>query len=248
MGVAHEPAGANALKHPYLSQMIELIHQRHMAREGKQRWGDKTPGYIEILPQLAQMFHGARFIHLLRDGRDVAKSFQAAGWYGPWLHDNTAEWTKALDSDEVWSHSPLSDAILQVRYEELVQQTEASVRRICAFLYEAFEPQMLSWQANVTQLVPEREMPIHQKLTRRPDTADVNRWRREMSPREIFVCEAFMARHLARVGYERKFASAMWAPAFALSRWYCRRVLPVVGFPLKKLWERREWRKLQYDT
>lgn len=237
---------ANALGRPYLGQVVEVIHRRYMATEGKQRWGDKTPGYIEILPQLAQMFPGARFIHLLRDGRDVTKSFQSTGWYGPWLHDNTAEWTDALDYEERWSRSPLSDRILQVRYEELVQRTEATVRQICAFLDEAFEPPMLSWEDNVAHLVPEREMPIHRKLTRRPDTADANRWQREMSKRELFVCEAFMGRHLARTGYECRFASSLWGPAFALSRWYCRRLLPVVGFPIRKLWERREWRKLQY--
>jgi hypothetical protein len=238
---------ASALDRPYLSQVVEVIYRHHMAGEGKQRWGDKTPGYFRIIPQLLQMFPGARFIHLLRDGRDVAKSFQATGWYGPWLHDNTAEWTDALDYDEQWGCSHLAAEILQVRYEELVRQPEETVRRICAFLDEAFEVQMLSWQDHVVRLVPEREIPTHNKLTRRIDAADVERWRRGMSTREVFVCEAFMGRHLGRCGYEREFENAAWGPAFALSRWYCRRLLPVVGFPIKKLWERGAWRNREYE-
>lgn len=235
MDVGQFRKAASALDRPYLSQVVEVIYRQHMAREGKQRWGDKTPCYIGIIPQLARMFPGARFIHLLRDGRDVAKSFQATGWYGPWLHDNTAEWAEALDYEERWGCSPLAAEMLQVRYEELVKQPEETVRRICAFLDEAFEPQMLSWQDNVARLVPEREIRFHKKLTRRPNAADAERWQREMSAREVFVCEAFMGRHLARSGYGRKFANAAWGPAFALSRWYCRRVLPVVGFPIRVL-------------
>ena len=188
----------SALDRPYLYQVAELIYRRHMSQEGKQRWGDKTPCYIRIIPQLAELFPGARFIHMLRDGRDVAKSFQATGWYGPWLHDNTAEWTEALDFEERMAGSHLAAEMLQVRYEELVTQPEETVRRICAFLDEAFEPGMLTWQNHVTRLVPEREMSIHKKLIRSLDAADAERWRREMSTREVFVCEAFMGRHLAR--------------------------------------------------
>jgi Sulfotransferase family len=243
MDVDEFQKAVSALDRPYLSRVAEVIYQHHMAKEGKQRWGDKTPCYIRIIPQLAQLFPGCRFIHMLRDGRDVAKSFQTTGWYGPWLHDNAAEWTEALDYEERWVGSHLAAEMLQVRYEELVRRPDETVRRICAFLDETFEPQMLSWQDHVPRLVPAREMSIHKKLTRSPDAADAERWRREMSTREVFVCEAFVGRHLARSGYGRKFANAAWEPAFALSRWYCRRVLPVVGFPKKKLWEWRQWRK-----
>jgi hypothetical protein len=248
MDVGEFRKAASALDRPFLSQVVEVIYRHHMSQEGKQRWGDKTPGYFRIIPQLAQIFPGARFIHLLRDGRDVARSFQATGWYGPWLHDNAAEWTEALDYEERWGGSHLAGEMLRVRYEKLVRQPEETVRRICAFLDERFEPDMLSWQDHVDRLVPEREMSIHRKLTRTPNAADAERWRREMSTREVFVCEAFMGRHLARSGYECKFESAAWGPAFAVSRWYCRRMLPVVGFPLKKLWERREWRKREYES
>jgi Sulfotransferase family len=232
-----------ALEAPLLSQVIEVIYQYHMRREGKVRWGDKTPGYIEVIPQLAQMFPGSRFIHLLRDGRDVTRSFQATGWYGPWLHDNTAEWLESLDYDERWACSSFADRILTVRYEDLVLETDATVRRICGFLGEKFEQQMLHWQDRVDRLVPTREMQIHVRLKHRPDWRDEGRWKREMSAREIFVCEAFMGRHLARTGYERRFKSALWTPAFAVTRWYCQHVLPVVGFPIKALWLISAWRK-----
>jgi Sulfotransferase family len=118
------------LQKPYIRDLAEVVYRRHMQTEGKARWGDKTAIYIEILPELARMYPNSRFIHLIRDGRDVAKSFQDTGWVGPWLHDNTREWTKALEYQRRWAHSEFRERILDVRYEDLVLDMEATVRQI----------------------------------------------------------------------------------------------------------------------
>jgi hypothetical protein len=219
---------ASALAAPNLRDVVEVIYQRFLEREGKRRWGDKTPPYIRIVPQLAKLYPDARFIHLVRDGRDVAKSFQSVGWYGPRLHDNTYEWNDALALAERWR--PLvKERFLQLRYEDLVRDTEKVVRNACAFLGEDFEPGMLAWEEKVDRLVPDREKYIHEKLKRRPNDGDIARWRREMPTREVFVAEAFMGANLERAGYARKFAGPLWSPPLLLAKGYCRFVLPFAG-------------------
>lgn len=221
------------IKTPYLRDVAELVYRKHIARDHKSRWGDKTPGYIAILPQLANIFPDAKFIHFIRDGRDVAKSFQAQQWYGPWLHENTREWIESMDYNERWSQTELSRRIFQASYENLVLDTEKSVREICDFLGEQFEPQMLSWQRQVDNLVPAREAHIHSTLKQIPDASYIARWKREMTLREVFVAEAFMGRHLKSRGYELRFSGAVWSPAFAIARWYCLGVWPRLNYPLK---------------
>jgi hypothetical protein len=66
---------AGALETPKLADIINLVYQHHLQLVGKQRFGDKTPYYIRIIPQLAALYPGAKFIHLIRDGRDVAISY-----------------------------------------------------------------------------------------------------------------------------------------------------------------------------
>jgi hypothetical protein len=220
---------------PFLRDVVEIVYRAHLERDRKVRWGDKTPGYIEIVPRLAKLFPGARFIHFIRDGRDVAKSFQDKGWYGRWLHANAREWIEAMDFSERWARSDVSNQILDVHYEDLVLDTEKTVRRICNFLGEEFEPQMLLWQKKADQLVPAREAHIHEKLKQMPDAANVHRWKREMSAREIFVAEAFMGDQLRARGYELHFRSALYMPAFGLTRWYCRHVLPIVTLPVRAM-------------
>ena len=223
---------ARQLTEPRVRDLVGVIYRRHVEGERKVRWGDKTPVYIEILPELARMYPGSRFIHLVRDGRDVAKSFKATGWDsgGRWLHDNTREWTKALRLHWRWMRSEFRDRILLVRYEDLLLEMEPTLRKICAFIGEEFEPQMLTWEGKVDEQVPAREQVRHTKLKLRIGSEGVARWQREMSAREIFVCEAFMGSHLSRLGYARRYPNPLWAPAFALTRLYCRTVLPAIQF------------------
>lgn len=224
-----------AIESPHLRDIVELVYLENLRRNGKSRWGDKTPGYIELVPQLVQLFPGAKFIHVIRDGRDVAKSFQSRRWSGRWLHQNAREWIDAMRYGERWRESPYAALFLEVRYEDLVLDQEREVRRICAFLGEDFEPRMLSWQHNVEELVPAREAHIHERLTQAPKTEDVGRWKREMSGREVLVGEAFMGAQLRAHGYDLRFKSAVWRPVLWLTRIYCTYVLPIVSLPYKAL-------------
>lgn len=212
-----------------LRDLVEIVYRWHMEVEGKSRWGDKTPAYIEIVPALAAMFDDAKFIHLIRDGRDVAKSFQRQGWHGPWMYGYTREWRRAVELDLKLGRTLLNERILRVRYEDLVLQPEAALRRVCAFIDERFEDQMLRWRGRVDEAIPGREKGIHASLDRDMDSSDVGRWKREMTSREVFVAEALIGAQLSHFGYERRFRSKLWGPLFAATRTYCRRVLPIIG-------------------
>lgn len=230
MGLSSTELGyrASNLDKVHLRDLVEIVYRWHMEVEHKIRWGDKTPAYIEIVPILAAMFADAKFIHLIRDGRDVAKSFQRQGWHGPWMHGYTREWLRAVELDLKFSKTPLDERILRVRYEDLVQHPETTLRRICAFIDEGFEDQMLLWRGKVDAAIPDREKRIHSSLAREMNPADVCRWKREMTSREIFVAEALIGAQLSRFGYERRYRGALWGPLLAATRIYCRKVLPVV--------------------
>jgi hypothetical protein len=212
-----------------LRDLVEIVYRWHMEVEGKSRWGDKTPAYIEIVPPLAAMFGDAKFIHLIRDGRDVAKSFQRHGWDGPWMRGYTREWLRAAELDMKLSKTQLNERILRVFYEELVLQPEATLRRICSFIGERFEDRMLQWHGKVDNAVPVREKKFHSGLGKDMTPSDVSRWKREMTSREIFVAEALIGTQLRHFGYERRYRSKLWRPLLAVTRIYCSKVLPVVG-------------------
>jgi Sulfotransferase family len=223
------------LRAPYLSDLAEVVYRSYgEATTGKPRWGDKTPPYIGIVPQLAAMYPQARFIHLVRDGRDVARSFQSRGWIGSdWLHDNGREWLRAMDAHWRLMRSELRERILLVYYEDLVRETEKTLRRICQFIGEVFEPQMLAWQGNVDAQVTAREHRQHNKLKLQIGAEGLARWKHELSARSTFLCEAFMAADLKRLGYELRYSGPLWAAAFALTRMATPVLLPAYAWTLR---------------
>ena len=71
---------ALSLPKPELVDIIDLVYRQLLARADKPRFGDKTPIYFEIVPQLAALYPVRSSIHLIRDGRDVAISRIDLDW------------------------------------------------------------------------------------------------------------------------------------------------------------------------
>lgn len=218
---------------PNLRDILDIIYNHHLKVESKLRWGDKTPPYVQIIPELSLIYPEARFIHLIRDGHDVAKSFHDLGWHGKSICRSTTEWKQAVDKIHLYRNADLDAKIFDVKYEELVESMEHVIKEICTFLNEDFEFRMLSWSSNIDGNLPSREIHIHKKLFRNPRKSDAFRWKNEMSKKDIIVIESHIHHELERVGYEVKFNASFWKPVFLFIRFYCRSILPMLEFSNK---------------
>jgi hypothetical protein len=216
---------AVTLKDPRLVDIIDLVYREHLARTGKPRFGDKTPAYFMIVPQLATLYPGARFIHLIRDGRDVAISLIDLDYEHYYQED--FEWTIVMHKRGALLDSHYSSQILEVKYEDLVADPSATVQRICAFLNEQFEPAMLDWTP-LLDMVPECERHIHPKLSR-PITGDrVGVWRTRLSAFECFAMEACLWRDLVQLDYQLRFSGACWRPLLNMTAWVLHQGAPLI--------------------
>lgn len=216
---------------PSLRGFLETIYQQYARREGKGVWGDKTPPYVNILPELSDIFPEARFIHLVRDGHDVSKSFQNMGTYGPGLYANAAEWKKSVNAFRSASaRDSINSRTVEIRYEDLVLDTVPTIKRICDFIGIEFAPTMLDWEHNLSEKIPSREAHIHSKLSRKPRASDVLRWEKEMSPLEVLIVESHIANELKWAGYKVRFGHPEWKPILLVIRAYCETVVPLASF------------------
>ncbi len=203
------------LNTPRLGDLIDLLFH-HLARaSGKPRIGDKTPHYFAIVPQLAAIFPQAGFIHLIRDGRDVAISWVDAGWNR--YHERDFEWTAAMRARRKWNDSLLGRRVCEVRYEALVREPEQTLRGICAFLGEPFEPAMLHW-AGRTGLVAARDRHLHGRLHQPLSEEAIGIWRQRLAPWECFAIESCLFPQLQALGYSPRYGARAWAPLRAVTR------------------------------
>jgi Sulfotransferase family len=184
---------------------IVAIFEAYAEREGKPGWGDKTPMYMRHLDLLERLFPTARYVHLIRDGRDAAVSFlrmPEGTFTRTWAHPESAGQFACLWRLEVAGARELGRRAgprryQEARYEELVAAPEAVVRSICAFADVPFEPAMLEYAGAVD--VSEKP---HQQRLLEPPTPGVRNWRRDFAREDVLAFEAVAGDLLAELGYE----------------------------------------------
>ena len=112
-------------------------------------WGNKTPQNTEKIAALDELFPDARFLLVLRDVRDVAVS-----WHNKWGKDellSAARWEKRMQKGLAALEALPSHRHLTMRFEDLLDDTEASCRQICAFLELPFSERMLEYHLYITR-------------------------------------------------------------------------------------------------
>ncbi|CUH77806.1 Sulfotransferase domain protein [Tritonibacter multivorans] len=102
-------------------------------------WGDKTPSYVLEMDLLKRIFPAARFVHIVRDPRDVALSAKAAWGHNPLR--TAVKWARDMAAAEQGAKA-LGRDYLRVFYEQLVADPETELRRVSTFIDRAFEAEM----------------------------------------------------------------------------------------------------------
>ena len=200
-----------------LSDAIRCFFQLYARRRGKARWGDKTPYYRVFMPGIQDLLPEAHFIHVIRDGRDSALSYQGL-WFGP---GDDFEKQAKFWRDEILKTRKLASNLnrySEVRYETLVTNPEATLRTICADIELDFDPAMLAYHHTAEERLAEFKRPfgpadrtpkdigtfmaIHDRARMPPDASRIGRWRKEMSRDDLRRYEAIAGPLLRDLRYE----------------------------------------------
>ncbi len=192
---------------PDFAQAVQAVYLAYAQRHGKRRFGDKTPSYMQRLGLLERAFPGARYVHLIRDGRDAGLSFVALrrrprfNWARPrGLGAFAAQWRLEVAGARSFGRDDADGRYLEIRFDDLVAAPEKTLGAVCSFLGLDFEPAMLEYHERFSAGHPID----HASLARPPDPG-VRRWREEMSDRDQRRFEAIAGDVLTQLGYERRY-------------------------------------------
>jgi Sulfotransferase family len=210
-----------AIPEPFeLSAGIRAFYRLYSARFTKRRWGDKTPIYSSQIPQIEAVLPEARFIHLVRDGRDVALSLRPL-WFAPGKDIRTIahHWKNRIEQTKALSRS--CRHYLEIHYEDLVRQPESELGKICTFIELEYHPQMLNYfngarkrldeiktryGSDGSLLISKEERLFNHRLTSSPpDRSRIFRWKHEMTREEQREFETEAGDLLKTLGYETLF-------------------------------------------
>lgn len=148
---------------------------------GKERYGDKTPALVGHMDAISVLVPEAVFVHLIRDGRDVAQAYLAQEW-GPATIAKAAEkWRSSVSAGRAAGLRMPRRRYFELRYEDLVADLEPSVRAVCEFVQLDYDPVMLDFRTSASRAKSYSRFPdAHASLDRAP-TRGLRNWREEMS-------------------------------------------------------------------
>ena len=195
---------------------VRTFYEAYMQQQGKPRWGEKTPTYVQKMKLIQRALPEARFVHVIRDGRDVALS----------VLDRTVRDLTAADVGRRWKKkitkaredAPSLEHYTEIRYEDLILETEPVLRRVAEFCDLPWDDAMLSYHersadrlkemaralpadGRAKELSVERRMKTHEMTTKPPSADRVARWRTQMTNEQRAEFEAEAGDLLKQLGY-----------------------------------------------
>jgi len=198
-----------------MAAAIECLFVAYADAHGKARWGDKTPGYSIELPLISELFPEAVFVHLIRDGRNVALSLMEVPRPPRSFAEAAQVWRHRVSTGRADGARLGAGRYLEVRYESLVEDPETALRQVCSLAALEYAPAMLDYhREDPAASVPERNWGHHRNLAR-PPTSGLRDWRDRMGEADQRLFEAVAGDELSALGYERRFPQV---PAGARAR------------------------------
>jgi hypothetical protein len=169
-------------------------------QHGASRWADKTPHYVRCIGWLAEAFPEAQFVHMIRDGRDVARSRVQAG-FTPSLRRSAAHWRDEVRQGRRAGGALPPSRYREVFYEDLIRTPKAALQELCGWLGVPFTEAMLHFHRDTEASVPDAHAHLHERTAQPVDPSRAQAWRRSLSAREVADIEAVAGDVLADLGY-----------------------------------------------
>jgi hypothetical protein len=195
----------------------DTLYGRLLEASGRRLLLDKTPAYALVLDFVAKLYPRARYIVLTRNPFAVWSSYVQSFFDGD--HDAALRFNPILERyvpavARFLREAPV--AIHRVRYEDLVADPDAKMRKLCAFLGLGFEPAMVDYGGADAPATAARGLgdPITVAREKRPTTRSLARWAEELAghPDKIQQAREILARladpDLTAWGFDREDLAA----------------------------------------
>jgi hypothetical protein len=180
--------GPHLVERSYAGAVHAALSALRQAR-GRVRLGLKSPDYWMELDDLEAAFGShARYLFVLRDGRDVALSNFQVSWGQRNAHASARRWARMLEAVDTFSTRIDRNRLMTLRYEDILQDPEPVIAALERFLD--------------APLANERRARLLSTMAANPRRDNFGKWKQQMSPGEIRAFESVAARQLAAHGYE----------------------------------------------
>jgi len=177
------------------------IYDQYLEFTGKERWACKSTFMIEHVAEILHYYPDARFIYMVRDGRDVAVSAKSSIFNRFHVYYSALRWKREQQVGLSWLSGLPAKQIMLLKYEELIADPVTVTARICGFLDEQFEERMLEYYRS-REAKKSGSLSISWENTAKPVLSNnAEKFRQRLTKKEILLFEAIAVNELNELGY-----------------------------------------------
>ena len=186
----------------HAGDFLRILMEEICRAQGTYRWADNSPEEMLYIPRIKQLFPNALFVHIIRDGRDVAASLNKQGWIRPLPGDE-----RLIASGMYWEWivrkgrrfgKDLGTDYTELRFEELLARPHETLAALGRFLEHDLDYDRIK-QAGIGSVgKPNTSFPQESKNGFNP----IGRWKKNFSEAELAEFEEIVGPYLQKVGYE----------------------------------------------
>lgn len=202
------------------AQVVRAFHSAYADAHGKPQWGNIDIATIDEMHTVNRWFPRARFVQIVRDPRDVVLSNLSIPYNVGNALDIARAWRARVGTNLRMGAMLPDHRYAVLRYEDLLQAPEASLRRVCGRIGVAFDPAMLDFQDQARRQIPDSRAWLWPKLQGPLAAQNAGRWRREMGAHTCALVERETAGLMAELGYAPAAGRTSRAGLLALESWY----------------------------
>ena len=192
-------------------KLLKMVYKMHLDVTGKSIFIDKTPRYYAVIGLINELFPAAKKIVLLRNPLEIYASYKSTwnnieGIFTPeGVTVDTRDYCEGLFRLAELA-ATTNDNIFALRYEELVNEPEKILSKICDFLDIDFSYSMLTYHENKSLAVEHIKSPVGDKVSLSQSSINKhsgNTWETRLDISEIqSLVDVLGAEIFERLGYE----------------------------------------------
>ena len=197
------------------SELMSLVYMSYAKKLGKTNaiWGDKNNYYLNHILEIYELYPHAKFIHIIRDGRDVATSYlklkeiKNKVHLAPDLPHEIAQiaktWSENIAAINKGFECIPENNKYSIRYEDIVNDAEGSLKMLCDFLSLQFDPNMLNFNEynKKHQLVPSDYMSWKSETFKKLNKNAIGKWKDKLTDEDVELFVSITNKHLVNYKY-----------------------------------------------
>jgi len=174
-----------------VKQFFDLFFSNYAKNHDKKRWAEKSPNNVFCIEEIFSLYPDAKFIHVIRDGRDVVLSLIQKRHYS--LVGAIYRWLISVEAGLRFRGNP---RYYEVKYEDLVLDTEKTLHGLTDFIDEEFDPKMLEyWGESENNFLGYGSQPVF--------SSSIGKWRdNKLDSSLLRTLDLMLRDKLTKIGYE----------------------------------------------